>query len=216
MVVAIGVAGIWLIGCGGKQQHVASAASVATTSTSPSTTTQPPSTSKRAAPNRAKRKAPLPRRAPPAGALGGDTATAEVVTSDGSVVVLDNGAVYSMSSGDDASSWEGDDVKIAADESALTDLSNGEKFDVSHVGDTADSNAYAGTGDHSQDTNTSDGAIIVLDDGSVWSVEPGDQSTASTWTDAAAITVNEASGTSYELVNTDEHETVTANYIGDK
>jgi hypothetical protein len=120
-----------------------------------------------------------------------------------------------MSSGDDASSREGDEVAVGEDDRTLTDLANGEKFDVNRVGDNSDSNSYANTGDHTQDTKSSHGAIIVLDDGSVWSVDAGDQSTASTWQEAPSITVNEGSGTGYELVDTDEHETVSANYIGD-
>jgi hypothetical protein len=65
---------------------------------------------------------------------------------------------------------------------------------------------------------TAAAAIIVLNDGSVWSVESGDQSKASVWPDASSITVNqnEGSGNSYQLVNTDEHESVNTRYIGDK
>jgi hypothetical protein len=139
----------------------------------------------------------------------------DAVTEDGSVLALDNGSVYSVSSGD-ASSWENDEVAIAQDDSSLTDLANGEKLDVSRVGDTSESNPYPGTGDHSLDTKSSDGAIVVLEDGSVWSVDSADQANTSTWNGATSITVNEGSGNSYDLVDTDDQEVVAANYIGTK
>jgi hypothetical protein len=59
-------------------------------------------------------------------------------------------------------------------------------------------------------------SIIVLEDGSIWEVDAGDQATAAAWTDATSITVNESEGSGYELVNTDDHELIHANYIGDE
>jgi hypothetical protein len=134
------------------------------------------------------------------------------------VVALDNEAVYSLSSGDDASEWENDEVEVARDESSLTDLSNGEQFDVSRVGKLSESNPYSGTGD-TLDSKSSDGAIIVLSpDGSVWSVGAAGQSKTNSWSDSSSITVHEGEGpgNSYRLVNTDEQESVSAHYIGDK
>jgi hypothetical protein len=140
------------------------------------------------------------------------------VIEDHSVLVLDNEAVYSVSSGD-ASSWEGgDEVEVAKDDDSLTDLSNGEKIDVSRVGDLSESNSYSGTGDELTE-RSSDGEILVLSpDDSVWAVGPAGQSKTGTWTTSSSITVNEGEGpgNSYRLVNTDEHESVTAHYIGDK
>jgi hypothetical protein len=140
------------------------------------------------------------------------------VTSDGGVVVLNDASVYSVESGEETttSSWSsGDEIAVDQAEESLTDLSNSEHVSAKRVGSTSDSNPYPDAGgEHSQETNASDGSIIVLDDGSIWEVESGDQSTASTWTDSSAITVNEGTASTYELVNTDEHETVHANYIG--
>jgi hypothetical protein len=140
------------------------------------------------------------------------------VTEDHSVLVLDNEAVYSVSSGD-ASSWEGgDEVEVAKGDDSLTNLGNGEKVEVSRVGKVSESNSYSGTGD-TLDSKSSDGAIIVLSpDDSVWAVGPAGQSKTGTWTDSSSITVNEGEGpgNSYRLVNTDEHESVSAHYIGDK
>jgi hypothetical protein len=135
--------------------------------------------------------------------------------------VLGDGSVYSVDSGDQAttSSWTSGE-EVAANEGAesLTNLENGEKVSAKHVGAITDANPYPGTGDHTQETNSDDGKIIVLDDGSIWAVpDASDQTTASIWTDATSITVNEESGGSgYELVNTDDHEIVHANYMGDE
>ena len=87
---------------------------------------------------------------------------------------------------------------------------------VTYVGDTSDDNLYPGRtgGDDWIATKSDDGRIIVLDDESVWIVAPSDQSTSGPWVDATSINVNEGSGGSYELVDTDDQEIVEANYIG--
>lgn len=143
-----------------------------------------------------------------------EQSTVENVTSDGSVLVMDDGSVYSTS--EDASSWESEHVHVSEDESKLTKADNGEQLEVGQVGNASDQNPYPDTGEHTQETNSSDGAIVVLDDGSVWSVEAGDQATASVWTDSTSITVGEGSGNDYTLIDTEDHEAVTAHYIGSK
>jgi hypothetical protein len=132
--------------------------------------------------------------------------------------VLDNGDVYSAS--DDASTgWESEAISVSEDESTITKADNGEQLEVSKVGDSSSGGPYSGAGEeHSQETNSSDGAIIVLEDGSVWEVDSADQATASIWTDTTSITVSDeesAPGT-YTLDDTEDHESVTATYIGDK
>jgi hypothetical protein len=144
----------------------------------------------------------------------------ESVTSDGAVVVLKDGSVYAVDSGDrsTSSSWQSNEaITVDEGEESLTNLESGEKVTAKQVGKTSDANPYPNTGDHTQDTNDSNGSIVVLDDGSIWAVESGDQSMAESWNDGASITVNEESaGGGYKLVNTDEHEIVHANYIGDE
>jgi hypothetical protein len=141
------------------------------------------------------------------------------VTSDGSVLVLDNGDVYSAS-GSDASGWDGEAVQVSEDESTITKADNGEQVEVTKVGNTSSGEPYPGAGgEHSQDTNSSNGGIIVLEDGSVWDVADADQPTASVWTDATAIKVSEEESGgvgSYVLTNTDDNESVTASFIGNK
>jgi hypothetical protein len=135
------------------------------------------------------------------------------------VVVLNDGSVYSVDPGDQSTSasWSpSDNIAVGNGDESLTNLENGEKVSAKRVGNTSDTNSYPNTGDHTQQTNSSDGSIIVLEDGSIWAVDAGDQATAAPWTDATSITVNETEGSRYELVNTDEHEIVHANYIGDE
>ena len=132
------------------------------------------------------------------------------------MVVLENGDVYSTS--EDAAGWESEAVNVSEDESKITKADNGEQLEVNKVGDTSGGGPYAGAGEeHNQETNSSDGAILVLEDGSVWAVTDADQVTASTWADASAISVDEEeSGGSYILRNTDENESVAASYLGDR
>ena len=89
---------------------------------------------------------------------------------------------------------------------------------MTKVGDTSSGGPYPGAGaEHNQETNSSDGAILVLEDGSVWNVADADQATARVWTDASAISVSqEESGGEYTLHNADDNESVRASYIGDK
>jgi hypothetical protein len=196
-------------------------ASTATTESTPTTTppptpATPPPTQSTPKP-KPKPPPPTPRRHHTPLPPGSGSETVETVTNDGNVLVLGNGDVYSTS--DDASSWENEAVHVSEDESKITKADNGEQLEVSKVGDTSSGESYSGTGDE-QDTNSSDGAILVLNDGSVWAVENADQATARLWQDRAAIHVSEEEsggglGT-YVLTNTDEHESVTATHIGEK
>ena len=188
--------------------------STPTTSASATTATAP------APPRHAKPK-PTPshhaKPAPHAPLAGGDQ-TVETVTGDGNVLLLDDGDVYSTD--EDASDWENENVSVSEDESKITKTDDGEQLEVSKIGESFNGEPYSGAGEeHNQDTNSSDGAIIVLEDGSVWVVADGDRSTASRWTDSTSITVSEAEGSepgSYTLDDTEDHESVTATHIGGK
>ncbi len=142
----------------------------------------------------------------------------DAVTSDGAVV-LTGGSIYSVDSADQStvSSWSsGDPLAVSQSGDQITNTSTGETATVTNVGKSSDANPYSATGDHTQQTNSNDGSIVVLDDGSIWYVEPSAQSISSNWTDAASITVNDTSGSDYQLVNTDDQSTVQARYIGDE
>jgi hypothetical protein len=134
-------------------------------------------------------------------------------------VLLSDGSVYSVDSGDQptVSGWtSGDEVKVAESGDAITDLSTGDQVTVTSVGGSSDRNVYPGIGDHSLMSNSDDGTIVVLDDGSIWIVAAGDTATSSVWVDATAITANEGSSApqAYDLVNTDDQEAVAASYVG--
>jgi hypothetical protein len=148
-------------------------------------------------------------------------ASVNAVTSDGAVVELDNGAVYSVSSSDQStsSSWSpGDTISVGANDDSLANLDTNEAVSATHVGDSSNNDLYLNAGDHTQQTNSSDGSIIVLDDGSIWEVaDPSDQLTAALWLDASSITVQEdSSSPPYTLVNTDDQSSVQASYVGDE
>jgi hypothetical protein len=118
---------------------------------------------------------------------------------------------------DTASNWSaGDPVAVGTDDASLFNRSSGESVTVTSVGIVSDASVYAATGDYTQQTNSGDGSVVVLDDNSIWHVVGPDQGTASAWTDGDAITVNDSSGSGYELVNTDQQSSVHANYIGDE
>ena len=51
-------------------------------------------------------------------------------------------------------------------------------------------------------------------DGSIWIVDATDRATSGPWVDAPSITIIDGSAGSYDLVDTDDRESVTANYIG--
>jgi hypothetical protein len=103
-------------------------------------------------------------------------------------------------------------VSVSDSQDAIFNTSTGERVSVTSVGDSSDANAYAGSGSGIA-AKSDDGSIIVLDDGSIWIVAPYDRATSGPWVDATSITVND-SGAPDQLVNTDDHETVDANYIG--
>src|SRR5947209_6062618 len=60
-----------------------------------------------------------------------------------------------------------------------------------HGGEASGSSAGGSSsgGDYSLQTVTDDGAVVVLDDGSIWCVDAGDQGTTSSWSDGDSITV---------------------------
>lgn len=162
---------------------------------------------------------PTPTRTnPPAGpspSAPANVASVDAVTDDGAVLTLDDGGVYSVDSGDQSttSSWsQGDSVTVSDSQDAIFNASTGEKVSVTYVDDATARNSYPGGGDASIEAKSDDGSIIVLDDGSIWIVAPYDRPTSAIWLDVTSITVNDSGD---QLVDTDDQETVDANYIGD-
>jgi hypothetical protein len=189
-----------------------------TTPTTTTTTTTPTTTATSSTPTTtATSSTPTTTNArPPAAPSAGSTnAAVDAVTDDGGVLTLDDGSVYSVDGGDQStvSSWsQGDPVSVSDSNDAIFNSSTGDKVSVTYVDDSSAAHAYAGVGS-SISAKSDDGSIIVLDDGSIWIVAPYDRSTSGPWVDGTSITVND-SGATDQLVDTDDQETVDANYIG--
>jgi hypothetical protein len=80
---------------------------------------------------------------------------------------------------------------------------------------------YAGTGSgHWIQKNVDSGSMIILEDGSIWELDPYDKFEAMLWLPISDITVVESSGGSpgydYLLINTDDGEKAHAKLIGTK
>ena len=78
---------------------------------------------------------------------------------------------------------------------------------------------YAGVGSgHWIENNIDSGSFIVLEDGSLWKIDPLEKIDAMLWLPVSDITVIESSGGSpgydYLLVNTDDGEKAHAKYMG--
>jgi len=73
---------------------------------------------------------------------------------------------------------------------------------------------------HWIDEVSSDGAIIILEDGSVWSVDSADQSDTSVWLSTTDISVahltRPVGDYKFLLRNTEDHEKAHAKYLGQK
>lgn len=69
--------------------------------------------------------------------------------------------------------------------------------------------------EHYIDSNYS-GSMLVLDDGSMWDIDPVDKMIAELWKFEAIITVSSSSGAKYDYVlsNSEDGKKVRANYIG--
>ncbi len=83
------------------------------------------------------------------------------------------------------------------------------------------SGVYGGVGTgHWISSNDSDGAIITLEDGSMWQINSVDQPDTSLWLPVTDITVVDAASPigdyKYELIDTEDHEKALAKYIGIK
>ena len=80
---------------------------------------------------------------------------------------------------------------------------------------------YTGVGDgHWISKNVKSGTYMVLEDGSLWKIDPYDKIDAMLWLPISNITVIESSdgspGYDYLLINTDDGEMAHAQYIGNE
>jgi hypothetical protein len=69
-------------------------------------------------------------------------------------------------------------------------------------------------------TNVDSGGIVILEDGSLWKIDPMDKVDAALWLETTEITVIESDdgspGYDYLLINTDDSEKAHAKYLGQK
>ncbi len=102
---------------------------------------------------------------------------------------------------------------------ALDDWLNSYTRRVLRVGATANSGpTYSGTGKHWIDEVCKDGAIVVLEDDSMWEIESTDRLDTALWLATTDVSVRKSSDSSgqyeYVLRNTEDKETAHAKYLG--
>jgi hypothetical protein len=75
---------------------------------------------------------------------------------------------------------------------------------------------YPGVGSGHFIMNNCDGEVIKLEDGSIWIVSPLDLPYSILWLPTVSITIIDKQGDIYPyvLVNTDDHETAAARFVG--
>jgi hypothetical protein len=73
-----------------------------------------------------------------------------------------------------------------------------------------------GGSEHTIEANYSKGSTLVLDDGSIWDIDPLDQMITALWKYEANITVSSSNGGQYDylLCNSEDGKKVRANFIG--
>lgn len=72
--------------------------------------------------------------------------------------------------------------------------------------------------EHRIEANYNDGSMIVLEDGSMWEIDPVDQMISTSWNFSAIITVSASYGGRYDYVlsNSEDGKEVRANFIGNR
>jgi hypothetical protein len=89
---------------------------------------------------------------------------------------------------------------------------------VIHIAATKDSNSYSSVGKHWVDEVYKDGALVVLEDDSLWEVEGTEQVNTSLWLTTTDIRVSKDTEAvddyKYVLRNSEDHESAHAKYLG--
>jgi len=138
-----------------------------------------------------------------------------ITTSDGSILRLKSGAVFAVLNGD-SSPWSGNAVKVIAGGRIMLDPQRHDRAEVSYVGEPAKPRTYANSGEHTQESGSADGSLILLDDGSVWAVQPAGRVHTRAWVEGSVVDVESASGGLYRLTNPSSGTSVLAAYVGEK
>ncbi len=137
------------------------------------------------------------------------------VTTDGSIIELTDGSVFAIVNGD-ASRWVGTRVRTVSGGAIMIDVATGEKGEAQYVGSVHKPRTYANSGEHSQESASPGGELVLLDDGSVWSIPPSERGRTSGWAEGAGVSVEPGPHDTYRLTNGASASTVLATYVGEK
>jgi hypothetical protein len=152
-------------------------------------------------------------------ATSGSVRRVETITRNGAVLVVSPGVAYSVESQDQpkASTFAPGDTVTVNEEEDITDVRTGRRVSATEIGETTEANRYPHAGSrHKLATRSTDGGIVVLNDESVWAVAPAERSTAASWAEGASIAVPKSAHLLYGLVNSQNHSTIRASYIGEE
>jgi hypothetical protein len=136
----------------------------------------------------------------------------------------DTGAVFDGSDGKFSgtlASIKNEDVLVITESGQIAFAKEGISLSESAQKKSNSSGSYAGGGSgHWIQENIDSGSIILLEDGSLWQVDPMDKIDAMLWLPISNITIVTSSsgspGYEYLLINTDDNEKAHAKYLGSK
>jgi hypothetical protein len=139
----------------------------------------------------------------------------ETTTADGTILRLRSGAVFAVLNGD-ASRWTGDSVRVISGERIMLNARLHDRAEVTYVGDPAKPRIYSNTGEHTQESGSTDGSLLLLDDGSVWVVTPEGRAHTHLWEESSTVNVEPGPHGLYRLANPSSGTSVLAAYVGEK
>lgn len=152
---------------------------------------------------------------PPEPQAGPTSGTVTTVTTDGSIIQLADGSVFGILSGD-ASRWVGQRVRVVSGGGIMINVQSGEKGESQYVGSVHRLRTYSNSGEHNQESASPGGELVLLDDGSVWSIPPSERNVTSGWAEGGGVTVEGGPHGRYRLTNGASGSTVLAAYVGEK
>lgn len=115
----------------------------------------------------------------------------------------------------------GDDVLFITENGQIAFSNDGISLSATTEKKSGSQTSYAGgSSGHWIQENINSGSIILLEDGSLWQIDPMDKTNAMLWLPISNITIvasrNASPGYDFLLINTDDHEEAHAKYIGKK
>lgn len=139
------------------------------------------------------------------------------------------GAIFDSENGEfcgTLANLKGEDVLAITEKGQLVLLKNGvslssKKTEVKQDSKSSGSNQYSGVSSgHWVQENVDSGTMMILEDGSIWQIDPIDKIDAMLWLPISNITIvisdKGSPGYDYLLINTDDGEKAHAKYLGSK